>query len=86
MVWGAINTNFCSQLDILNGTLTDKRYVDTILLPVLIHVLSMQQHNEGNRLIFQQDNALTDIAGLTQNFLQTSVINVLDWLAMSTGI
>ena len=28
MVWGAINAGFCSDLIILNGTLTAHRYID----------------------------------------------------------
>ena len=46
MVWGAINHNFRSQLIVLNGTLTARRYVDEILQPVLVPL--MQYANTDN--------------------------------------
>ena len=35
MVWGALNAGFRSDLIILNGTLTARRYIDGIHSPVL---------------------------------------------------
>lgn len=68
IVWGAIYTNLWSQLVVLNGTLTARRFVDEIMQPVLVPL--MQKHMQGNGLIFQQNNACAHTARLTKNFFQ----------------
>ena len=74
MVWGAINAVFKSQLVIVQGNLTARRYVDTVLQPVLLPLL--RQHG-GNRLVFQHDNARPHTAILTRNFLQRNNVEVM---------
>lgn len=52
-----------------------------ILQPLLVPL--MQQ---GSGLIFQQDNAHTQTARLTQNFLKVNGFNIFDWSIMSLDL
>ena len=79
MVWGAINARFRSNLIILDGTLTARRYIDGILIPLLLPLLRRQRQNQN--LIFQQDNARLHSARVTQDFLRQNGVNVMDWPA-----
>ena len=81
MVWGAINAGFRSNLIILDGTLTARRYIDGILYPVLLPLLRRQRQNQN--LIFQQDNARPHSARVTQDFLRQNGVNVMEWPAVS---
>ena len=78
---GAINAGFRSNLIILDGTLTARRYIDGILNPVLLPLLRRQRQNQN--LIFQQDNACPHSARVTQDFLRQNGVNVVDWPAVS---
>ena len=81
MVWGAITSDFRSQLVVINGNLTAQRYVNDVLQPILLPFLA--QHGGPNRLVFQHDNATPHSARVTRQFLQQSGIRVLPWPAMS---
>ena len=81
MVWGAISSGFRSDLIIMNGTLTARRYIDEILAPVLVPLLRRQVGNQ--QLTFQQDNARAHSARLTQDFLRAQGVDVMDWPAVS---
>lgn len=84
MVWGAINANFRSALIRVNGTLTARRYIDIILNPELVPLL--RRHGRNQQLTFQQDNARAHTARLTQDFLRTHGVNVMDWPAVSPDL
>ncbi|GFX46101.1 transposable element Tcb1 transposase [Trichonephila clavipes] len=73
-VWGAISWDTRSSLVVLQGTLTARRYVDDILTPI---VLSMLSSRPG--AIYQQDNARPHTARLFQQCLQG--YDVLPWPA-----
>ncbi|GFW45365.1 DDE_3 domain-containing protein [Trichonephila clavipes] len=64
-VWGAISWDTRSSLVVLQGTLTARRYVDDILTPI---VLSMLSSHPG--AIYQQNNARPHTARLSQQCLQ----------------
>ena len=81
MVWGAINSNFRSQLVVIDGNLTSHRYINQVLQPVLMPLLA--QHGGPNRFVFQQDNATPHSARDTQLFLQQNGVRVMPWPAMS---
>ncbi|GFX52083.1 HTH_Tnp_Tc3_2 domain-containing protein [Trichonephila clavipes] len=51
-VWGAISWDTRSSLVVLQGTLTARRYVDDILTPIVLPMLSSRPG-----AIYQQDNA-----------------------------
>ncbi|GFY11460.1 HTH_Tnp_Tc3_2 domain-containing protein [Trichonephila clavipes] len=51
-VWGAISWDTRSSLGVLQGTLTARRYVDDILTPIVLPMLSSHPG-----AIYQQDNA-----------------------------
>ena len=84
MVWGAINYGFCSELIVVNGTLTAHRYINEILKPVLLPLL--QRHGRNQQLTFQQDNAHAHSARLTQDFLRDNRVDVMDCPAVSLDI
>ncbi|GFV22401.1 HTH_Tnp_Tc3_2 domain-containing protein [Trichonephila clavipes] len=64
-VWGAISWDTRSSLVVLQGTLTARRYVDDILTPIVLPMLSSRPG-----AIYQQDNARPHTARLSQQCLQ----------------
>ncbi|GFU89007.1 transposable element Tcb1 transposase [Trichonephila clavipes] len=78
-VWGAISWDTRSSLVVLQGTLTARRYVDDILTPIVLPMLS-------SRLgaIYQQDNARPHTARLSQQCLQG--YDVLPWPSRSPDL
>ncbi|GFV59355.1 protein GVQW3 [Trichonephila clavipes] len=73
-VWGAISWDTRSSLVLLQGTLTARRYVDDILTPIVLPMLSSHPG-----AIYQQDNARPHTARLSQQCLQG--YDVLPWPA-----
>ncbi|GFU13396.1 transposable element Tc1 transposase [Trichonephila clavipes] len=73
-VWGAISWDTRSSLVVLQGTLTGRRYVDDILTPIVLQMLSSRPG-----AIYQQDNAR-----LSQQCLQG--YDVLPWPARSPDL
>ncbi|GFU54530.1 HTH_Tnp_Tc3_2 domain-containing protein [Trichonephila clavipes] len=67
-VWGAISWDTRSSLVVLQGTLTARRYVDDILTPIVLPMLSSRPG-----AIYQQDNAST-YARLSQQCLHYDVL------------
>ncbi|GFS90176.1 DDE_3 domain-containing protein [Trichonephila clavipes] len=65
VTWGAISWDTRSSLVVLQGTLTARRYVDDILTPIVLPMLSSRKG-----AIYQQDNARTHTARLSQQCLQ----------------
>ncbi|GFS76645.1 HTH_Tnp_Tc3_2 domain-containing protein [Trichonephila clavipes] len=61
-VWGAISWDTRSSLVVLQGTLTARRYVDDILTPIVLPMLSSRPG-----AIYQQDNARPHTARLPNN-------------------
>ncbi|GFV77043.1 HTH_Tnp_Tc3_2 domain-containing protein [Trichonephila clavipes] len=64
-VWGAISWDTRSSLVVLQGTLTARRYVDDILTPIVLRMLSSRPG-----AIYKQDNARPHTARLSQQCLQ----------------
>ncbi|GFS91996.1 HTH_Tnp_Tc3_2 domain-containing protein [Trichonephila clavipes] len=64
-VWGAISWDTRSSLVVLQGTLTARRYVDDILTPIVLPMLSSRPG-----AIYQQDNVCPHTARLSQQCLQ----------------
>ncbi|GFU80208.1 transposable element Tcb1 transposase [Trichonephila clavipes] len=78
-VWGAISWDTRSSLVVLQGTLTARRYVDDILTPIVLPMLSSRPG-----AIYQQDNARPHTARLSQQCLQG--YGVLPWPARSPDL
>ncbi|GFT35763.1 transposable element Tcb2 transposase [Trichonephila clavipes] len=78
-VWGAISWDTRSSLVVLQGTLTARRYVDDILTPIVLPMLSSRPG-----AIYQQDNARLHTARLSQQCLQG--YDVLPWPARSPDL
>ncbi|GFU84944.1 HTH_Tnp_Tc3_2 domain-containing protein [Trichonephila clavipes] len=78
-VWGAISWDTRSSLLVLQGTLTARRYVDDILTPIELPMLSSRPG-----AIYQQDNARPHTARLSQQCLQG--YDVLSWPARSPDL
>ncbi|GFW38760.1 putative transposable element [Trichonephila clavipes] len=64
-VWGAISSDTRSSLVVLQGTLTARRYVDDILTPIVLPMLSSRPG-----AIYQQDNARPHTAALLVEWLR----------------
>ncbi|GFW89723.1 transposable element Tcb1 transposase [Trichonephila clavipes] len=78
-VWGAISWDTRSSLVVLQGTLTARRYVDDILTPIVLPMLSSHPG-----AIYQQDNARPHTARLSQQCLQG--YDVLPWPTRSPDL
>ncbi|GFX91276.1 transposable element Tcb1 transposase [Trichonephila clavipes] len=78
-VWGVISWDTRSSLVVLQGTLTARRYVDDILTPIVLPMLSSRPG-----AIYQQDNARPHTARLSQQCLQG--YDVLPWPARSPDL
>ncbi|GFU97947.1 transposable element Tcb2 transposase [Trichonephila clavipes] len=78
-VWGAISWDTRSSLVVLQSTLTARRYVDDILTPIVLPMLSSRPG-----AIYQQDNARPHTARLSQQCLQG--YDVLPWPARSPDL
>ncbi|GFT53631.1 transposable element Tc1 transposase [Trichonephila clavipes] len=78
-VWGAISWDTRSSLVVLQGTLTARRYVDDILTPIVLPMLSSRPG-----AIYQQDNARPHTARLSQQCLQG--YDVLPWPVRSPDL
>ncbi|GFX18413.1 transposable element Tcb2 transposase [Trichonephila clavipes] len=78
-VWGAISWDTRSSLVVLQGTLTARRYVDDILTPIVLPMLSSHPG-----AIYQQDNARPHTARLSQQCPQG--YDVLPWPARSPDL
>lgn len=78
-VWGAICWDTRSPLVVLQGTMTARSYVDSILTPVVLPMLSSRPG-----AIYQQDNARPHTARLSQQCLQG--YDVLPWPARSPDL
>ncbi|GFV97125.1 transposable element Tcb2 transposase [Trichonephila clavipes] len=78
-VWGAVSWDTRSSLVVLQGTLTARRYVDDILTPIVLPMLSSRPG-----AIYQQDNARPHTARLSQQCLQG--YDVLPWPARSLDL
>ncbi|GFS84676.1 transposable element Tcb1 transposase [Trichonephila clavipes] len=78
-VWGAISWDTRSSLVVLQDTLTARRYVDDILTPIVLPMLSSRKG-----AIYQQDNARPHTARLSQQCLQG--YDVLPWPARSPDL
>ncbi|GFX59317.1 transposable element Tcb1 transposase [Trichonephila clavipes] len=78
-VWGAISWDTRSSLVVLQGTLTARRYVDDILTPIVLPMLSSRPG-----AIYQQDNARPHTARLSQQCLHG--YDVLPWPARSPDL
>ncbi|GFT34926.1 HTH_Tnp_Tc3_2 domain-containing protein [Trichonephila clavipes] len=78
-VWGAISWDTRSSLVVLQVTLTARRYVDDILTPIVLPMLSSRPG-----AIYQQDNARPHTARLSQQCLQG--YDVLPWPARTPDL
>ena len=80
MIWGGISVRSRTELLVLNGTLTDQRYINEVLQPVVLPFV--QQHH----VVLQDDNARPHRARIVQQFLQQNNVDHLDWPARSPDL
>ena len=82
MVWGGISWRHKTQLIVVDGNLTARRYIDEILEPEVVPFL----RNNGDVTLFQQDNARAHSARLTMDFFNQNGVQVLPWPAFSPDL
>ena len=82
MMWGCISWTSKTHMIRINGTLTALRYVEEIVLSVVVPYLQECSVTE----IFQQDNARPHSAALTQQAFQRNSVEVLPWPAHSSDL
>ena len=64
MVWAGINYGQQTQLHFIDGNLNSLRYRDEILRPIVVPFICL------HHLLFQHDNARTDVARICTQFLE----------------
>ena len=82
MVWGGISWRHKMELQVVDGELSARRYIEEVLEPVVVPFL--RGHNDVATL--QQDNARPHSARVTSQFLQQNNVNVLRWPAFSPDL
>ena len=82
MVWGGISWRHKTQLIVVDGNLTARRYINEILEPEVVPFL----RNNGDVMLFQQDKARAHSARLTMDFFNQNGLQVLPWLAFSPDL
>lgn len=82
MVWAGISTEQRTELVVIEGNLTARRYIDQILAPHLQPFL--QAHPEITT--FQQDNARPHAAALTTEYLNNLDVDVMPWMPYSPDL
>ena len=80
MVRGGISVRSHTELLVLYGTLTGKRYINEVLQPVVLPFV--QQHH----VVLHDDNARPHRARIVQQFLQQNNVDHLDWPARSPDL
>ncbi|GFX19190.1 transposable element Tcb2 transposase [Trichonephila clavipes] len=83
MVWAGIMINGCTRLHVVaNGTMTDQRYIDEVLLP---HV-RLFRGAVGDKFVFMDDNATCHRTLAVQDCLDSEGIQRLVWPACSPDL
>ena len=82
MVWGGVSYNYRTDLVLVPGNLTEQRYVNDILCPVVVPMA----RRIGRSFIFQDDNARPHIACVAVDFLKQQGIVTLQWTAKSPDL
>ena len=68
MVWGGISIQIKTSLVIVNGNLNNQSYIDQILTPHMVPLLTWSTYSVdcvGKYFIFQQDNVCPHMVRLT---------------------
>lgn len=81
MVWGCIHIGGMLDLIVINGTLTGRKYVDTILSTTV-----KDYHNDHPDMIYQHDGAPAHRAQVSRDYLEDNNINLLRWPAQSPDL
>lgn len=76
MVWGAIAHNYKSDLVFIDGNLTARRYLDTIIIP---HIRPYAGALGPDNFVLVDDNALPHRGGIVNCFLENEGIERMDW-------
>ncbi|GFY16341.1 DDE_3 domain-containing protein [Trichonephila clavipes] len=83
MVWAGIMINGRTRLHVVaNGTMTDQRYIDEVLLP---HI-RLFRGAVGDKFVFMDDNATCHRILAVQDCLDSEGIQRLVWLARSPDL
>lgn len=79
LVWAGISLDGKTDLHIVNGTMTGRRYIDEVLEPIVRPYAGAI----GPDFILQDDNARPHRARIVDNFLQDEGIERMDWPSKS---
>ena len=83
-VWAAISYEGISELHVINGALTSRRYIDEILEASQRNFI---RNTYGNHeVVFQQDHSPIHTAKIVKNWLIGHHLEVLDWPACSPDV
>ena len=82
MVWAGITAEHKTDLVVVAGNLTARRYLDEIIIP---HVIPFLAAHPETRL-FQHDNARPHSAAITRDFLEENEVTVLPWVPYSPDL
>ena len=83
MIWGAISRNFKSELVLIDGALTSRRYRDDILDN---HVRPLVEAAGAGRFMLVDDNARPHRSALIDQYLGENTIERMVWPAKSPDL
>ena len=83
MVWAAIGRNFKSEIVLINGALTSRRYRDEILES---HIRPLTAAADPGDFIYVDDNARPHRGGLIDEYLEENDIERMEWPAKSPDL
>ena len=82
MVWAGMSSHYRTELVIVEGNLTARRYIDEVLTP---HVLPFLRAHPDIALL-QQDNARPHAAAVTADYLHENNVAVMPWMPYSPDL
>lgn len=82
MVWGGISFNHRTDIIVLDGNVTARRYIDQVLTPVVVPFFG----NHVDLDVFQQDNARPHVARVTMEYFRQHDVETLPWPACSPDL
>lgn len=82
MVWAAISFHGAIDLVVLEGRQTSQKYIDLLE----IQKINFDEIFDGERWIFQHDNAAIHTARNVKKWFEDNNVEVLDWPALSPDL
>ena len=82
MVWAGISANGKTDLVIMEGTMTSRRYITDVLEPHVIPYAGAI----GDNFMLMHDNARPHVSAVVRDYLDSESVEVMEWPACSPDL